>query len=188
MQQTQEIIKQEEIWTLPEDETKVSGRRHGNNIEYVTIVYAPDLKTLNEKIEIEGNKNILICITAPYKEKREYRRVDRSYTYHKKGKGSYYYSAGLYWLKEHKPQVINREVVIVNEDIEDCNMCDSCGQTTNGKIYMLVSKKKHSFSAFCGKCKSDLKKARKQMEKRQKQSFHIEQTIGDLFLVKTAIK
>ena len=44
MQQTQQVTKQEETWALPNDETKTTGLRLGNNIEYVTIVCTSDAK------------------------------------------------------------------------------------------------------------------------------------------------
>ena len=176
---------------MPKDETKVTGRRLGNNIECATMVYAPDMKTLDEKIKLECSKKLFTCIGEPYTAKREYTRPDIKWTYTKKGRGSYYYCVGLHWLKEHAPQVIKREMVLVNEDVDDFDACDCCGHAASGKMYLLVSKKGQSISAFCGGCASDLKEARKRIPKQPDDMFHdrsVQRTVDDLFFVKTAAK
>lgn len=189
--QAQQIAEQEETWTLPKDSTNVTGRRLGGKIEYVTVVYAPDMKALDEKIKLECSKKLFICIGGPRKEKREYTRPDIKWTYTKNGRGSYYYCAGLYWLKEHAPQVIKREMVLVNGDSDDFDACDSCGHAVSGKMYLLVSKKGQCINAFCGACASNPKEARKCIPKRPDDMFHdktVQRTVDDLFFIKTAAK
>ena len=173
---------------MPKDETHMTGRRLGNNIECVTVVYAPDTKALKEKIKLECGKKLFICISGPYKAKRKYTRPDIKWTYRKSGRGSYYYYSALYWLKEHQPQIIRREVVLVNEDGDDFDTCDSCGRSID-KMYLLASKKGQCINAFCGACVSDIKKARKRIPKRPDDMFHdreVQRTVDDLFFVKTA--
>ena len=123
---------------MPKDETNVTGRRLGNNIEYATLVYAPDMKALDEKIKLECGKKLFTCIGEPRTAKREYTRPGIKWTYTKNGRGSYYCCVGLYWLKEHAPQVIKREMVLVNEDVDDFDACDCCGHTISGKMYLLA--------------------------------------------------
>ncbi len=176
---------------MPKDETNVTGRRLGNNIEYATLVYAPDMKALDEKIKLECGKKLFTCIGEPRTAKREYTRPGIKWTYTKNGRGSYYCCVGLYWLKEHAPQVIKREMVLVNEDVDDFDACDCCGHTISGKMYLLASKKGQSISAFCGACASDPKKARKRTPKQPDGMFHdreVQRTVDDLFFVKTAAK
>ena len=176
---------------MPKDKTHMTERRLGNNIECVTVVYAPDMKALAEKIKRECHKKLFTCIEEPHTAKRKYTTPGKKWAYTKKGRGSYYCYTAMYWLKEHAPQVIRREVVLVNEDVDDFDTCDSCRRAAGDKMYLLVSKKGQSISAYCGACASDIKKARKRIPKQPDDMFHdraVQRTVDSLFFVKIAAK